>query len=285
LNSDEEHDAPFINHPFVVREAAPIIMNIRLPVMTATDKNVGILRSQFPVSSGNQHRLKELEWIPVEKTTAPPTATTTTTTIKPAAPSPAIDIGAIVSERLQAVRKLQENPYDVQALTKMHKSQERASQWATSQYQPGTFTGSTGVQILSKQELEGTNKYNKAWLKKDQFKKAEPVKSGIGMFLLQKMGWKAGEGLGKNNEGSLEPLLLDLKVDRKGLQTHSEVRGNQRGNMKVYIFEISGKHPVSALLEICNKRKFGAPYFELVHESGPDHKKHFLFKVSRYFRR
>ena len=30
------------------------------------------------------------------------------------------------------------------------------------------------------------------------------------------MGWKHGEGLGKNNEGSKEPLLLDIKVDRKG---------------------------------------------------------------------
>ena len=39
---------------------------------------------------------------------------------------------------------------------------------------------------------------------------------GIGMFLLQKMGWKHGEGLGKNNEGSKEPLMLDVKVDRKG---------------------------------------------------------------------
>lgn len=40
-----------------------------------------------------------------------------------------------------------------------------------------------------------------------------------------------------------------------------------------------GKHPVSALVELCNRRKWGAPAFELVHESGPDHKKNFLFKV------
>ena len=36
------------------------------------------------------------------------------------------------------------------------------------------------------------------------------------MLLLQKMGWNHGQGLGKNNEGSVEPLQLDDKVDRKG---------------------------------------------------------------------
>jgi len=50
----------------------------------------------------------------------------------------------------------------------------------------------------------------------DVFTSAAPVSGGIGMFLLQKMGWKHGEGLGKNNEGQREPLMLDFKVDRKG---------------------------------------------------------------------
>jgi len=30
------------------------------------------------------------------------------------------------------------------------------------------------------------------------------------------MGWKPGEGLGKNQSGSLEPLLLDVKMDKRG---------------------------------------------------------------------
>jgi dsRNA-specific ribonuclease len=41
----------------------------------------------------------------------------------------------------------------------------------------------------------------------------------------------------------------------------------------------SGKHPVSALVELCTKRHWGAPNFEVVFESGPDHKKNFVFKV------
>lgn len=39
------------------------------------------------------------------------------------------------------------------------------------------------------------------------------------MALLQKMGWKPGEGLGKNKEGTLQPLLLEVKMDKKGKST------------------------------------------------------------------
>uniref|UniRef100_A0A3Q4HCK9 G-patch domain-containing protein n=1 Tax=Neolamprologus brichardi TaxID=32507 RepID=A0A3Q4HCK9_NEOBR len=74
-----------------------------------------------------------------------------------------------------------------------------------------------------------------------------------GEFLMRKMGWKTGEGLGRNREGTVEPIVIDFKVDRK-------------------------KHPVSALIELCNKRKIMQPDFVMVHHSGPDHRKNFLFK-------
>jgi len=38
----------------------------------------------------------------------------------------------------------------------------------------------------------------------------------LGRLLLQKMGWKEGEGLGKDNSGPTNPLILDMKKDRKG---------------------------------------------------------------------
>lgn len=43
------------------------------------------------------------------------------------------------------------------------------------------------------------------------------------MHLLQKMGWKPGEGLGKDKTGSLQPLLLEVKLDKKGLVGPEEV--------------------------------------------------------------
>lgn len=40
-----------------------------------------------------------------------------------------------------------------------------------------------------------------------------------------------------------------------------------------------GKHPVSALVELCSKRKWSPPEFEMVFDCGPEHKKNFLMKV------
>uniref|UniRef100_A0A8C4SQ68 SON protein n=1 Tax=Erpetoichthys calabaricus TaxID=27687 RepID=A0A8C4SQ68_ERPCA len=99
----------------------------------------------------------------------------------------------------------------------------------------------------------------------------------VGEFLMKKMGWREGEGLGKNREGNVEPILIDFKTDRKGLVAEGEK--TQKSGSLVAMKEILGKHPVSALMEICNKRKWSPPEFALVHDSGPDHRKNFLFKV------
>lgn len=61
-----------------------------------------------------------------------------------------------------------------------------------------------------------------AWAKRDQLRKTRALDSGMGMHLLQKMGWRPGEGLGKNKEGQLEPLALDVKTDKKGLSAAIE---------------------------------------------------------------
>ncbi|CAL1537377.1 unnamed protein product [Lymnaea stagnalis] len=303
--SDDEDK--LIHHPFKVRDPSTsnIIMNIRnakqLPVLTPSEKQAqqASLRLTFPVSSGSHHRASESEWVPVEKTSTPPTPSSSTQVKKifkakihcnkepknvdsifpDLAEGQKIDIGSIISERLQAVRKLQENPYDVQALTKMHKVQEQASRWATSKHLPGQFLGTTGAHVLSQEELIGDKKHQ-AWARKTQLTQAAPVNGGIGMFLLQKMGWKQGEGLGKNNEGNKEPLMLDIKIDRKGLTTATENSKHKTQIINVpRAKDLSNKHPVSALMELCNRRRWGPPIFTVVDESGPDHKKNFLFKV------
>lgn len=57
----------------------------------------------------------------------------------------------------------------------------------------------------------------------------------MGMALLQKMGWRPGEGLGKNKEGTLEPLQLEVKLDKKGLVSDQDVGVRPGKNQKPVI--------------------------------------------------
>lgn len=135
-----------------------------------------------------------------------------------------------------------------------------------------------GGKVMTLEELNGPDKKLQAWAKKQQIINAAPVKGGIGMHLLQKMGWREGEGLGKNSKGPTEPIIVNVKIDRKGLTSHGE---DPKKSQAVELAKhISGKHPVSALVELSNKLKWGAPIFQQIEERGPDHKKTFKYKVS-----
>ncbi|MPC29236.1 Protein SON [Portunus trituberculatus] len=191
---------------------------------------------------------------------------------KPEAPS--VDISQIVSTRLSAMRKLQDNPNDSEAIKTLNNVQKEMQNWALSKQEPGQFTGTTGVKVLSQEELSSGHQ---AWARKEQFKEAAPVRPHFGLKMLQKMGWSPGEGLGKNKEGTTEPLLLDVKMDKKGFHAQEEVTPKKQPIPLVK--DLSGKHPVSALVELCSKRKWSPPDFEMVFDCGPDHKKNFLMKV------
>ncbi|XP_054479856.1 protein SON [Anoplopoma fimbria] len=188
-----------------------------------------------------------------------------------------VDISQAVTERIKAQRRLAENPYDVSAICMLSRAQEQVDAWAQSNTVPGLFTGSTGATVLSSEELSTSGP--QAWLKKDQFLRAAPVSGGVGEFLMRKMGWRTGEGLGRNREGTVEPIVIDFKVDRKGLVAEGEKPQKQTGGL-VVTKDLMGKHPVSALIELCNKRRIMQPDFVMVHHSGPDHRKNFLFKVT-----
>ncbi|XP_066142273.1 protein Son [Euwallacea fornicatus] len=317
-HEESEGDQDTFHHPFKLKDRpTTITMNITnsvpLPTKSAQERTTE-LRQQFPVSSGQLHRVNE-GWVPVSPSSsraetpkvktasifsntaplaieAPPPPAEPTPKLIPAPPNappgPQIfpkqletplnaDISLIVTQRLTAMRKLQENPNDVQALGEMYKSNKEMESWAKSKQQFGTFTGSTGAQVLSQQELSSGYQ---AWAKKDQLQTAAPVTGGMGMHLLQKMGWRPGEGLGKEKTGALEPLLLEVKLDKKGLVANEEQQKSKKKVKGVQTVKtLQGKHPVSLLGEYASKRKLGAPQYLLDFECGPDHKKNFLFKV------
>ncbi|XP_041822201.1 protein SON isoform X3 [Chelmon rostratus] len=317
--SDEEDDGkPFGGS--ALREQRAISFSINNTTVRPAVRSDAGMAKEFPVSSGSQHRKKEGEalgvygeWVPVDKTTDKATATSRKTlnpvplvtatsssgemltaaglpevveqsafvpdndSVFPDAVLQPVDISQAVTERIRAQRRLAENPYDVNAICMLSRAQEQVDAWAQSNTVPGLFTGSTGAQVLSSEELSTSGP--QAWLKKDQFLRAAPVSGGVGEFLMRKMGWKTGEGLGRNREGTVEPIIIDFKVDRKGLVAEGEKPQKQTGGL-VVTKDLMGKHPVSALIELCNKRRITQPDFVMVHHSGPDHRKNFLFKVT-----
>ncbi|XP_045499330.1 protein Son isoform X1 [Colias croceus] len=331
-NMSENEDTIAFHHPFLVKEKAPIVMNIRggapLPLKSSTlpIANKEELRLQFPVSSGSQHREKASEWVPVSPKKdnmqiaklnsksetkailgfdpiskkseplalpAPPVnqpaymksfttgsqlnsvpAITAGPQYSPGSDNPAVDVAAIVSQKLSMIRREQEQ-------SEMHAM--RGFGWSTNP-SLGQFTGSTGANILTPRELAAGSQ---AWAKKDQLVRAAPVEGGMGMHLLQKMGWTPGQGLGKEGTGTLQPLLLEVKLDTRGLQAKEEVSSRYNKGMKQNRMcrrgsaplVAGGKHPVSLLGEYCSKQKLGPPEYNLCFECGPDHKKNFLFRV------
>lgn len=193
------------------------------------------------------------------------------------------DISSIVSERLGAMKKLTQNPNDPEALRQLYDAQKEMSKWAESKNKPGQFTGHTGAKILSQAELSTGIQ---AWARQEQFTKAQKVSGGFGEFMLKKMGWSEGEGLGKTRSGDVDPLTLDIKMDKKGLMA-AEEDSRKRGNKSqaeimtlTACKDLSHKHPVSGLMELATKRKWGPPNFVQIFECGPSHKKQYIFKVT-----
>lgn len=60
------------------------------------------------------------------------------------------------------------------------------------------------------------------------FKNTRPSVGGVGMRLMQKMGWRPGEGLGPDGMGNVEPLVLDVKNDRKGRRLRMKMRTGEQ---------------------------------------------------------
>lgn len=139
-----------------------------------------VFAKEFPVSSGSQHRQKEAdgaygEWVKVEKKPEKPSASSSSgpeetskekDSVFPEAPSQPVDITVAVSERAVAQKRLAENPFDIDAMCMLNRAQEQVDAWAQSNTIPGLFTGSTGAQVLSSDEL--SNSGPQAWIKKGQ---------------------------------------------------------------------------------------------------------------------
>ncbi|KAI1278696.1 Protein SON [Halotydeus destructor] len=308
-------------HPFALKERKDIQIKIRnLPQIQARSaKEVqSELRSEFPVSSGNMHKHKQLEWKEVEQPgplalmpppMAPPPKTKKARTQEyppPFAPPPeaeqpttsgstadsevqpskqTMDIGSIMAARISAMRVLEQDPQNAVALKQMEQANEMMTQWSTLQVMPGQFTGNTGVNLLTPDQLQGDRP---AWTKGNEFRQAVALNGGIGKHLLLKMGWAEGTGLGRNNDGILEPIMPSLKLDTKGLKSEEEDKPTKSLPLQLATppgivagsLPVIKHHPVAMLQEYCMKNKILIPEYIMVEESGPPHRPIFVMKVN-----
>ncbi|XP_033165315.1 protein SON [Drosophila mauritiana] len=241
--------------------------------------------------------------VPIPSTS--PVAPTQSPSIFPDVMPPSMDVSSIITQRLSAIRRLQENPADSEALKMMYTAHRNMSSWANSKHLPGQFTGSTGAQVMKAHEL---NSGPQLWVRKDQMTSTKPVTGGMGMALLQKMGWKPGEGLGRCKTGSLQPLLLDVKLDKRGLVSRDDLRPPQTrapaaqrrnknmagpigagpcpavqgagpGPVTPTPLVTQDKHPVCVLNELTSKNKWMPPQYKLREDIGPAYNRSFLFSV------
>lgn len=195
-------------------------------------------------------------------------------------PAPS-DIGKVLKQRTEAQRKVLSTPNDFDAHRALRKANEQIKLWAALKSLPGEYTGSTGLRLLTADELQPHNPKFHAWVKKDQFRNAAPANTGLGRQLLEKMGWRPGEGLGKDATGNVEPLVLDVKSDRKGLMAEEEMTTKQRNkaNAQSHVpVDLTTKNPISLIMELCAKRRWDPPAFTC-EDSGADHMKLFIWTV------
>ncbi|KAL9968553.1 hypothetical protein ACROYT_G020661 [Oculina patagonica] len=278
--TEEDNLQPVAHHPFLVKEKPditipPVIFPVNKPLVPTVDPNKP-LQEQFPVSCGSRHREKEdVSDGASVVTDVDGSAIQTQPKVEVFAPPPAekFDISELVAKRMESQRRLQSNPNDIEALLTLQEIQMKMQNWCQSNVKPGQFTGELVKNLLPKENLQGGFQ---AWAKKDMFHNLTPLSGGIGMKLLQKMGWKPGQVIGKRGEGYAEPIALTVKIDRKGLSAGKEKAAKKGASA---VLDLQGKHPVSALAEYCSKRKWQLPDYSLVFDHGPAHHKQFLFKV------
>ncbi|CAI2303569.1 unnamed protein product [Caenorhabditis sp. 36 PRJEB53466] len=195
-------------------------------------------------------------------------------------PAPS-DIGLVLKQRTEAQKKLYSTPNDFEAHRALREANEKIESWAALKSLPGEYTGTTGLKLLTADELQPHNPKYHAWVRRDQFKNAAPATGGIGKLMMERMGWRPGEGLGKDATGAVEPLVLDVKNDRKGLMAEEEMTIKQRHKLNAQNnvpVDLSTKNPISLLMELCAKRRWSAPAFSC-EESGADHMKVFVWTV------
>ncbi|KJH52404.1 hypothetical protein DICVIV_01381 [Dictyocaulus viviparus] len=78
------------------------------------------------------------------------------------------DVASVLAQRANAQLRLSNNPNDYDAIRLLKEADDKMASWAAAKNLPGKFTGSTGVNVLSAEELQPHDPRYNAWVKKDE---------------------------------------------------------------------------------------------------------------------
>ena len=73
------------------------------------------------------------------------------------------------------------------------------------------------------------------------------------MRMMKSMGWKQGTPLGKTNEGSVAPIVFDVKVGRGGLTSNEEQPQGGRGGSGGYGYGHLPKKKMAPVQNVAGK--------------------------------
>lgn len=85
-----------------------------------------------------------------------------------------------------------------------------------------------------------------------------------GFAMLQKMGYNPGKGLGKTEEGRIEPVTVEIKATRAGLGREAAVKDILQRKMTMLKNRISSQSSLTSVAEFRNRKKDEA-VLKLVH--------------------
>uniref|UniRef100_A0A914C4V9 G-patch domain-containing protein n=1 Tax=Acrobeloides nanus TaxID=290746 RepID=A0A914C4V9_9BILA len=153
--------------------------------------------------------------------------------------------------------KLAQDPENIEIHEKLKESQKKLHSndqirnWESQNF--GSFFYCQRVKILTEDELEPDDTRFYSWSTRVNLQKFQPCYGGPGLALMLKTGWKVGKGLGKKEDGQVEPYIVTLKFSNKGLAT---IEDRPKG------LTSQAKNSISILHEYCTKKRMVAPSFD-----------------------
>ena len=135
---------------------------------------------------------------------------------------------------------------------------------------PGLWTGQGLVEPMSKDMIDSDD--IRIFARPDMFMNLKPLRENYGKNLMKRYGWREGKPLGTTGLGSLAPIEVTVKIDRKGLANEREFiqrkpEGPAKNQGPGWICKLVNlKNPVCGLGEIHQAMGLPTPVYSLKSE-------------------